>query len=175
MQPTLCLHGSSDQTILCGFFDGHGVKDSLANIRETGDFVCSLATYDLRHQMNTTSAGVPPHINEFALGGLTAVKSELVAPPRVKESPAAFECRHWKTVELPPAFPGGPSGYHVVFGLIVGIHIDDAFIKDGMVDTGAMQPIARLGYHDYSVVTAETMFSIRRPDVDKDGKVIPPR
>ena len=156
-------------------FGSAGVKDSVRNIEQTGDFCCSLATYALREHMSMSSASVPYGVDEFALAGLTAVASKLVKAPRVKESPAAFECRHWKTIELPPAVPGGPAGYHVVFGLIVGIHIDDAFIKDGMVDTGAMQPIARLGYYDYSVVTAETMFSIRRPDVDKDGKVIPPR
>jgi flavin reductase (DIM6/NTAB) family NADH-FMN oxidoreductase RutF len=154
-------------------FGSAGIKDSLRNIEETGDFTCSLATYDLREHMNMSSASVPYGVDEFPLAGLTAQRSTMVGAPRVKESPVAFECRHWKTVELPPAVPGGPAGYHVVFGLVVGIHIDDAFIKDGMVDTGAMKPIARLGYHDYAVVTPETMFSIRRPDVDATGKVIP--
>jgi len=55
----------------------------------------------------------------------------------------------------------------VVFGQVVGIHIDDRFVKDGMVDTGAMRPIARLGYMEYSVVTPETMFAIDRPSVDE--------
>jgi flavin reductase (DIM6/NTAB) family NADH-FMN oxidoreductase RutF len=152
-------------------FGSAGVKDSLANIRDTGEFVCSLATYDLRHQMNMTSASVPHGVDEFALGGLTAAKSNLVKPPRVKESPVAFECRHFQTIDLPPN-PGAKSGYHMVIGLVVGIHIDDQFIKGGIVDTSAMRPIARLGYMDYAVVTPETTFTIDRPNVDKDGKVI---
>jgi flavin reductase (DIM6/NTAB) family NADH-FMN oxidoreductase RutF len=152
-------------------FGSAGVKDSLANIRETGEFVCSLATYDLRHQMNMTSASVPHGVDEFALGGLTAAKSNLVKPPRVKESPVAFECRHFQTIDLPPN-PGAKSGYHMVIGLVVGIHIDDQFIKGGIVDTSAMRPIARLGYMDYAVVTPETTFTIDRPNVGKDGKVI---
>ena len=110
-------------------------------------------------------------VDEFPLAGLTAAKSTLVAPPRVKESPVAFECRHWKSVGLPPAVPGGPDGYTVVFGLIVGIHIDDRFIKDGLVDTAAMQPIARMGYMDYATVTADTVFSIDRPAVDTSGRI----
>jgi flavin reductase (DIM6/NTAB) family NADH-FMN oxidoreductase RutF len=152
-------------------FGSAGVKDSLANIRETGEFVCSLATYDLRHQMNMTSASVPHGVDEFALGGLTAAKSNLVKPPRVKESPVAFECRHFQTIDLPPN-PGAKSGYHMVIGLVVGIHIDDRYIRNGLVDTAAMRPIARLGYMDYAVVTPETTFTIDRPNVGKDGKVI---
>jgi flavin reductase (DIM6/NTAB) family NADH-FMN oxidoreductase RutF len=158
-------------------FGSAGVKDSLANIRETGEFVCSLATYDLRHEMNMSSASVPPDVDEFVLGGLTAAKSTLVAPPRVKESPAAFECRHFQTIDLPSATADGKGGdgkvgYHMVIGLVVGIHIDDRFIKEGLVDTAAMRPIARLGYMDYAVVTPETTFTIDRPNVSKDGKVV---
>jgi flavin reductase (DIM6/NTAB) family NADH-FMN oxidoreductase RutF len=148
-------------------FASAGPKDSLLNVEETGEFVCSLATWDLRFNMNMTAAEVPRGVDEFPIGDLTAAPSRLVKPPRVKESPAAFECRHWKTVELPALDPGGKSTYSVVFGLVVGIHIDDRFIKDGIVDTGAMRPIARLGYMDYAVVTPETVFSIDRPTVEE--------
>lgn len=152
-------------------FGSGGRKDSVRNIEETGEFVCSLATWDLRHNMNTSSAAVPPGVDEFPLAGLTAVPSRLVRPPRVKESPVALECKHWKTVEL-PGTDGNGAGHLVVFGRVIGIHIDDRFIKDGIVDTAAMRPIARLGYMDYAVVTSETQFTIFRPKVDKDGKII---
>ena len=148
-------------------FSSAGRKDSLLNIEETGEFVCSLATWDLRHNMNMTSAAVPRGIDEFPIGDLTAAPSRLVKPPRVKESPAAFECRHWKTVELPPLESGGKPANSVVFGQVVGIYIDDSFIKGGIVDTGAMRPIARLGYMDYAVVTPETVFSINRPTTEE--------
>lgn len=154
-------------------FASAGMKDSLKNIEETGEFTCSLATWDLRFQMNTTSAAVPHGIDEYPIAGLTAAASRLVKPPRVKESPAAFECRHWKTVELPHGGPNQKATYSVVFGQVVGIHIDDAFVKNGIVDTGAMRPIARLGYMDYAVVTPETVFTINRPEVDADGRIIP--
>ena len=144
-------------------FSSAGRKDSLSNIEDTGEFVCSLATYDLRFNMNMTSAAVAHGIDEFPIGDLTAVASRLVKPPRVKESPAAFECKHWRTIDLPGLEPGQPSTYSVIFGQVVGVHIEDRFIKDGLVDTGAMRPIARLGYMDYGVVNPENVFSIERP------------
>jgi flavin reductase (DIM6/NTAB) family NADH-FMN oxidoreductase RutF len=152
-------------------FGSGGIKDTLKNIEDQGEFVCNLATYDLRHHMNMTSASVPYGVDEFELGGLTAIKGELVDVPRVKEAAASFECRHHQTIALPGAGKYQAS-YHLVIGLVVGIHIDDRYIKDGLIDTGAMKPIARLGYMDYAVVTPESMFSINRPEVGADGKVI---
>ena len=148
-------------------FSSAGMKDSLANITETGEFVCSLATWDLRFNMNMTSAPVPRGVDEFPIGDLTAAASRLVKPPRVKESPAAFECRHWKTIDLPAVNPGDRSTFSVIFGLVVGIYIDDRYVADGRVDTGAMRPIARLGYMDYAVVTPETIFTINRPSAEE--------
>jgi len=153
-------------------FGSAGIKDSLHNIAENGEFVCSLATWDLRHHMNMSSAAVPHGVDEFPLAGLTATASILVKPPRVKESPVALECRHFQTIALPGAGRYKQS-YNLVIGRIVGIYIDDRFISDGLVDTAAMKPIARLGYMDYAVVTAETMFTITRPEVDVDGQVVP--
>ena len=152
-------------------FGSGGRKDSVRNAEETGEFVCSLATWDLRYNMNTSSAAVAPGVDEFPLSGLTAAPSRLVRPPRVKESPVSFECKYWKTVELPDA-DGNGADHFVVFGRVVGIYIDDQFVKNGLVDTAAMRPIARLGYMDYGVLTPETVFTIHRPKVDADGNII---
>ena len=151
-------------------FGSAGLKDSLNNINDTGEFVCSLANYDTRYEMNTTSATVPHGVDEFKLSGLTAAPSRLVKPPRVKEAPAAFECKLWKVIELPNVTPQHKTAHYMVVGLVVGIHIDDRFVKDGMVDTGAMRPIARLGYMNYGVIEPENVFTINRPEV-VDGKV----
>ena len=156
-------------------FASAGPKDSLLNVEETGEFVCSLATWDLRFNMNMTAAPVSRGVDEFPIGDLIAASSRLVKPPRVKQSPAAFECKYWKTIELPPAEPGGKSTYSVVFGRVVGVHIDDQFINDGIVDTGAMRPIARLGYMDYAVVTPETVFSINRPTAEEAMAKLKPK
>jgi flavin reductase (DIM6/NTAB) family NADH-FMN oxidoreductase RutF len=153
-------------------FGSAGIKDTLKNIAENGEFVCSLATWDLRYHMNMSSASVPFGVDEFPLAGLTATASKLVKPPRVKESPTALECRHFQTIALPGAGRYEHS-YNLVIGQIVGVYIDDRFIKNGLVDTAAMKAIARLGYMDYAVVTAETVFSITRPDVDASGRVVP--
>ena len=152
-------------------FGSGGIKDSVRNIEETGEFVCSLATYDLRNEMNVSSAAVPPDVDEFPISGLTAVKSNIVRPPRVKESPAAFECRHWKTIQLPSAVPGGPRGYYAVIGLVVGIYIDDAALKEGFFDSGSVKPLARLGYMDYAFVNDDVTLTITRPELREDGTV----
>jgi hypothetical protein len=56
------------------------------------------------------------------------------------------------------------KAHAVVFGLVVGIYIDDRFVRDGIVDTGAMRPLSQLGYRDYSMVTPETVFAMGRPE-----------
>jgi flavin reductase (DIM6/NTAB) family NADH-FMN oxidoreductase RutF len=169
LAPYSFFNGVSERPHYVMFSSG-GPKDSLRNVEETGEFVCSLATYALRHKVNLTSAVVPYGVDEFQLAGLTPAPSRLVKPPRVKESPVALECRHWKTIAL----PGGEERacYSVVFGQVIGIHIDDAFIRDGMVDSGALQPIARLGYREYGFITSDRVFAIDRPRVDAAGNVV---
>lgn len=141
-------------------FSSAGHKDSITNALETGEFVCSLATWELREHMNVSSASVAPDVDEFALSGLTPAPSRLVKPPRVAESPVALECTTWQTIPLPGSTAS--DGYTVVIGEVVGIHIDDRFIRDGRVDTAAMRPIARLGYAEYCVV--DEVFRMRRPE-----------
>ncbi|WP_144292283.1 flavin reductase family protein [Rhodoligotrophos appendicifer] len=140
-------------------FGSGGYKHSVANIEATGEFVCNLATWDLRKEMNMTSAPVKEGVDEMRLAGLTPAPSTMVKPPRVKESPAALECVYTQTVRLPGH--EGKDGDMIVIGKVVGIYIDDAFIRDGLVDTAAMQPIARCGYMDYAVISE--LFAMRRP------------
>jgi flavin reductase (DIM6/NTAB) family NADH-FMN oxidoreductase RutF len=143
-------------------FSSEGRKDSLTFIEETKEFVCNLATWDLRDQMNATSGPFPRGVNEMRETGLEPAPSRLVKPPRVKEAPCALECKWLQTVHL-HGIDGEPMDRHVVFGQVIGIYIDEQFIKDGLLDTAALRPIARAGYHDYFVSTPETKFSIRRP------------
>jgi len=152
-------------------FGSAGCKDSVRNIEQTGEFVCSLATHALKGEMNVTSAAVPYGVDEFPISGLTAMKSEMVAPPRVKQSPAALECKHWQTIQLPASVPGGPLGNLAVIGLVVGIYIDDAALNEGFFDTAAVEPLARLGYMDYAFVNKDTSFTLDRPEVAEDGTV----
>jgi flavin reductase (DIM6/NTAB) family NADH-FMN oxidoreductase RutF len=142
-------------------FASEGRKDSVSNIEATGEFVCNLATWDLREAMNATSAPHPHGVNEMERAGLKPAPSRLVRPPRVAQSPCALECRLLRIVALDD-LAGQPAGCHVVFGQVVGVHIHDQFIKSGRLDTAAMRPIARCGYDDYTVV--ERIFSMQRPE-----------
>jgi len=151
---------SSDPPMV--MFASEGRKDSVVFVEETREFVCNLATFELRQQMNTTSGPYPRGVDEMKEAGLEAAPSVLVKPPRVRASPCAMECKWLQTVRLDDA-DGRPTQRHIVFGQVVGIHIDDRFITGGLLDTAAMQPIARAGYHDYFVATPETKFSLRRP------------
>jgi len=150
-------------------FSSEGAKDSLAFVEETKEFVCNLATWDLREKMNQTSAPYPRGVNEMEAAGLTAAPCRLVKPPRVAESPCALECRYLQTVPLRDENGKSLNGW-VVIGRVVGVHIDERFIKNGLLDTAAMRPIQRAGYHDYAVVT-ETFTMVRPTKVEEVREV----
>lgn len=173
LAPYSFFNAISDRPPMVMFSSG-GHKDSLRNILATGEFTCSIANQALTDAMNLSSAPVAPGVDEFQLAGLEAAPSLLVKPPRVAAAPAAFECRLWQTIDLPaPAGrPGGPKpvGYTVVIGEVVAVYIDDQYIADGIVDTGRMRPLARLGYMDYAVVGPENMFTLNRPTASADGQ-----
>ena len=169
LAPYSFFNAVSDRPPMLMFSSG-GHKDSLRNILDTGEFTCSIATWALREAMNLSSAAVAPGVDEFELAGLTKAASRFVKAPRVAESPAAFECRLWQTLPMPPHKPGAPPSYTVVFGQVVGVYIDDAFIEDGIVQSGAMRALARLGYMDYSVLTPENTFTMNRPLASDDGR-----
>ena len=146
------------------FFSSGGHKDSLRNVLATGEFTCSISTWELREAMNLSSAPVAAGVDEFALAGLETAPSLRVKPPRVARSPAALECRLWKTLET-------PGSYTLVFGEVVAVYIDDRYITpEGLVDTGAMRVLSRLGYMDYGVLAPESIFSLQRPLASADGQ-----
>jgi len=159
LAPYSFFNGISSRPALV-MFSSEGLKDSVSFIAETGEFVCNLATWDLREAMNATSAPLPRGVNEMERAGLAPAPSRLVKPPRVKASPCALECKLIKIVPIESA--GGMAvECHVVIGHVVGVHIDDRFIVDGLLDTATLKPIARCGYDQYTVV--ESVFSMRRP------------
>lgn len=149
-------------------FSSEGPKDSLVFVEETKEFVCNLATFDLRAAVVDTSEDLPRGVNEMEKSGLAAAPSRLVRPPRVAASPCALECRLLQVIHLVD-LEGRPSSRYVVFGQVVGVHIDDRFIKNGRLDTAAMRPIARCGYADYSVVNE--VFAMRRPALELAKRV----
>lgn len=141
-------------------FSSSGWKHTVANVEATGEFVCNLASAHLQSEMNISSAQVPAGVDEFELAGLEKAPSRLVRVPRVAAARAALECRLLRIVELTD-LAGQACDARVVFGQVVGIHIDDAMVSNGRVDMSRLQLLARLGYKDYSV-TSE-VFEMDRP------------
>jgi flavin reductase (DIM6/NTAB) family NADH-FMN oxidoreductase RutF len=116
-------------------------KDSVRNAEQMGQFVWNMATYALREAVNISAEELPHGVDEFERAGLEKLESRLVRPKRVKGSPIQFECEYLNTVRFPGKPPMGTVD--VVFGRVIGIHIDDAYIDgNGMVDVLKMQPIA---------------------------------
>ncbi|KAJ0366687.1 hypothetical protein COL26b_011564 [Colletotrichum chrysophilum] len=127
-------------------------KDTVNNIEATGVFCWQLCTYALREAVNITAEAVPPDEDEFARAGLAKTFSRglRVPVPMVKESPVRFECEYVQTVRLPGKGPMGTVD--VVFGRVVGVHVDEWALTDGKIDVRKTNPIARLGYFEYGVI-----------------------
>ncbi|MDU0341904.1 flavin reductase family protein [Bosea rubneri] len=141
-------------------FSSENRKDAVAFIEETGEFTCSLVTRALAEQMNQTSAPLPRGESEYAHAGLAMAPSRFVKPPRVAASPAALECKLLSVQQLRD-LDGQEVPRWMVLGQVVGVFIDEAYVRDGRFDTAGANPIARCGYADYAEVTE--LFSIARP------------
>jgi flavin reductase (DIM6/NTAB) family NADH-FMN oxidoreductase RutF len=141
-------------------FSSSGRKDSYRNASETGEFTCNFVSRNLIDKMNKSSAAVAYDVDEFALSGLTPKKGELIDAPYVAEAFAVLECKVTEIIE-PKSLSGEPSENVMIFGQVVGIHIDEAILRDGRIDMGLARPVARLGYMDYS--ESSDVFELFRP------------
>jgi len=142
-------------------FSSGGWKDTVSNIEATGEFVCNLVTRPLAEKMNLTSAALPHGASEFEFAQLEAAPSRIVKPPRVAEAPAALECRLVQIVQLHRA-DGAALEQYLTIGEVVGVHIDRAYLNDGIFDLLATHPVQRAGYTaDYTEAT--TGFTMQRP------------
>ena len=135
--------------------DRDGTKDTVSNIRETGVFCINVVAYEMRDVMNRTSGTWPKEVDEFADAGIARAPCEEIACSRVAEAPASLECRLTQEVVLK-----GEANVLVV-GEVVGIHLRDDCLDDGIFDILAYNPLTRLGYRDYS--TIRERFSLSRP------------
>jgi flavin reductase (DIM6/NTAB) family NADH-FMN oxidoreductase RutF len=134
------------------------VKDTLNNVRSTGEFVVNIVTESLAEAMNLTSTEFPPDVDEFKAAGLTPSPSVKVRPCRVAESPIHYECKVTQVVDIGD-LPGGGA---VVIGQVLHLHIDESvLIPPDKVDLLALQPIGRLAGAGYCRVT--DIFEMARP------------
>jgi flavin reductase (DIM6/NTAB) family NADH-FMN oxidoreductase RutF len=141
-------------------FSSGGRKDSARNAEETGFFTTSLASRNLIEKVSVSSVAVAYGVNEFDIAGLTPVFGQIVDAPYVGESYVAMECVVTEIIR-PRDMDGNRTDSHMVFGQVVGIHIDDRVIRDGRLDMALAQPVGRMGYMDYS--EASEVFELMRP------------
>ena len=136
-------------------------SDSLVNAQATGEFVFNLVSADLAAAMNATAERVAPEVDEMQLAAVDAAPCRIVRAPRVAKSPASFECKVLQVIHLHD-LAGKPTPTHLVLGQVVGVHINEAYLKDGVFDTAKARPLARCGgVSDYAVV--ESLFDMPRP------------
>ncbi|MEL6564340.1 MAG: flavin reductase family protein [Pseudomonadota bacterium] len=135
--------------------DRDGTKDSVANLRDTGVFCVNVVEEAARDVMNQTSGPWDAQTDEFALAGIDKAECTEIACARVASAPASMECRVTQIVQIE-----GAANY-VVFGEVVGVHLRDDCIVDGIFDVLTYRPLTRLGYRDYSVI--DDKFSLKRP------------
>jgi flavin reductase (DIM6/NTAB) family NADH-FMN oxidoreductase RutF len=141
-------------------------KDTIANVRETGEFVTNLVTWSLREQMNMSSFNAPYGTDEFELARLEKAPSVMVKPPRVAASPASMECRLLRIIDIEPTAPGETFS-NVVLGHIVGVHLDDRFVDaQGRFETARTEPLTRLDGNNYA--TVGRMDVLDRPSPRRD-------
>jgi flavin reductase (DIM6/NTAB) family NADH-FMN oxidoreductase RutF len=135
-----------------------GQKDTLNNIRATGEFVVNIVTQELAQAMTLSSVEALAEVNEFEFAGLASAPSVVVRPPRVADSPIHFECKLRQIVEINDQ----PGGGNIVIGTIVHLHVDERVrLGEDKIDLSALRPIGRLTGSAYVRVT--DVFEIERP------------
>ncbi len=137
-------------------FASTGLKDSVRNIRDTGVFAANIVGFAQFHEMSETSAALPQGTDEFLHAGVEKAECQTIACPRVALAPATLECRLVQEVTAL-----GQDNI-IIIGEVIGVHLRDDCLIDGRFDVTRYQPVARLGYMDYTVVRDLT--TLPRPD-----------
>jgi flavin reductase (DIM6/NTAB) family NADH-FMN oxidoreductase RutF len=144
-------------------FSSIGAKDTVKNLEEAGEFTWNLVTRALAEAMNQTSATLPRGQSEFEFAGLTPLASDLIAAPRVAESPVSFECRVTQRIQLKTAEDRDVPSW-LTLGEVVKVHVAQSLLKDGVYDTGGAGHVLRAGGPaDYFWIGAEQLFRMKRP------------
>lgn len=136
--------------------DQESSKDSVSNARNTGVFCVNIVAYDMRHAMNKSSEKLPADIDEFDYAGIEKVECTTINCPRVLHAPASLECETKQIIQL-----DGEANF-LVIGEVIGVHLQDDCIVDGLVDITTYKPLTRLGYRNYSAIAE--VFTLIRPD-----------
>ncbi|MEX2181869.1 MAG: flavin reductase family protein [Gemmatimonadaceae bacterium] len=153
--------GNPQSVAFCPIADRNGEpKDTLRNVRETGELTINIVSRAMAERVNQASAAYPAEVDEFDVTGFTRVASTVVRPPRVQESPASLECRVFQIV------PHGEGPLHATWVIceVLVLHIADSVIAaDGLPDTALIHPVARMGRIEWAEVTRAAIFALARP------------
>jgi len=150
---------------ICVFSPARRVRDNttkhtLQNVLEVPECVINIVNYDMVQQTSLASTDYSKGINEFEKAGFTQLKSELVKPPRVKESPVQMEC---KIVEVISLGENGGAG-NLILAEILLIHINESVLdENNKIDQLKMDHVARLGGDWYCRVTNDSLFKVAKP------------
>ena len=152
--PPLIIFSSSKFTS-----DGK-LKDSLSNIEQNGEFVVNIVNENIVEAMNKTAAEYPENVNEFDIANLTQIDSDLVKPPRLRESPVNMECKLERIITL--GTEAHPQG--LVIGEIIQLHIDDQIISGHRINHEKLKPVGRLAGNMYT--HTNDVFELMRPSYE---------
>lgn len=145
-------------------FASNGFKDSVTNIEATGEFSWNLVTAAQAEAMNATSAPVDPGVDEFELAGLHGATSVEIDVDRVAGAPVSFECRVTQVIQL-QSKEGRTVDCWLTLGEVVGVHIDEELLVDGVYQTAAARPVVRGGGPSaYFTISPDARFDMVRPD-----------
>jgi flavin reductase (DIM6/NTAB) family NADH-FMN oxidoreductase RutF len=140
-------------------------KDTLRNVRETGEFVVNVVPFAMAEAMNLTGGDYESSINEFQLAKVATRPSQVVRPPQVEKSPVSFECKLERIID----FGSEPPSGSLVIGEIVCVHLEDEVLKEGRLDPESLDLIGRMGGMQYARITQR--FEIKRPEVQRPGAI----
>ncbi len=137
-------------------------KHTLENVLQVPEVVINIVDYDMVEQASLSSCEYPKGVNEFIKAGFTMIPSDLVKPPRVKESKVQMEC---KVLEVKPLGTEGGAGNLVICEVIL-MHIDDGILNEDktMIDQRKLHHVARLGGHWYCKVDESNLFIVEKPN-----------
>ena len=132
-------------------------KDTYENVKEVGEAVINIVNYPIVEQMSLSSTEYPKGVNEFEKAGLTQVESVKVKPPRVGESPAAFEC---KVLEVKETGTEGGAGNLVICEVVLAHFNESVLDADQKIDPYKLDAVARMGGNYYCRAQGDALFEI---------------
>ena len=135
-------------------------KDTYNNVKEVPEVVINVVTHDMVHQMSLASSPYDSDVSEFEKAGFTSLASDMITPPRVKESPVQFECKVNEVIEL--GDQGGAG--NLIICEVLRIHLKESLLdQNEMIDQHKIDLVSRMGGNWYCRADKNSMFEIQKP------------